>query len=101
MPLKKSNNGWFSLKEKLMSVSTYIYIFHFLLHSINEKSIGILKIFAFRFLKELHILECPEHYFTIFTKCLPVYDTNFAAKLVDRIARNLTFSCILIQTDAD
>ena len=33
-----------------------------------------MKIFNFRFLTDLHVLECPEHDFRIFIKCLSLYD---------------------------
>ena len=47
--------------------------FYFLLDSIKEKNIKIVKIFDFRFLTDLHVSGCPEHDFTIFRKCLSVY----------------------------
>ena len=45
----------------------------FLLSSIGiEESIGFMKIFNFRFLKDLYVLGCPEHDLTISGKCLSV-----------------------------
>ena len=83
----------------------YALNFYFLLYPSQEENIVILKIFDFRFLTDLHVLECPEHDFTIFTKCLSVCDTNFVAALeqkqMGKYAWNLIFSCILIQTRAD
>ena len=46
--------------------------FYFLLYSIEEKTIEIVKIFDLRFLTDLHVLGLPEHDFTVFTKCLSV-----------------------------
>ena len=47
----------------------------------EEESIGIVKIFVYRFFTDLHVLGCPKHDFTIFTKCLSLCDTNFVATL--------------------
>ena len=49
-----------------------IFVFYLLLYSIYEESIRVVKIFEFLFSMDLHILGCPEHKFTIFTKCLSV-----------------------------
>ena len=48
-----------------------IFPFYFLLYT-QEKSIGFVKIFDFRFSMALHVLRCPEHDLTIFRKCLSV-----------------------------
>ena len=45
---------------------------YFLLLSISGKRIGIVKIFDFLFLTDLHVLRCFEHDFAIFTKCLSI-----------------------------
>ena len=65
-----------------------------------KESIGFVKIFDFRFLMDLHILECPEHDLTICGKCLSlcrrVCDKNFVAcitrELMNRISWNFIFS---------
>ena len=43
--------------------------FYFLLYSISDENIGIVKIFDFRFLTYLHTLGCIKHDLTIFRKC--------------------------------
>ena len=73
--------------------------------------IGNVKIFYFRFLTDWHLLGCPEHDFTIFTKCLAacrsacLFDTNFVAtleqKLMGRFAWNFISNCSLIWIRAD
>ena len=50
-----------------------------------RKSIGIVKIFDFRFLRYLHVLGCLEHDFTIFIKRLSACDKNFVATLEHKI----------------
>ena len=49
---------------------------------------------------DLNILGCPEHDFTIYTKCLSICNTDFMAalaqKLMDGIAWNYTLSCIIV-----
>ena len=48
-----------------------------------------MQIFYFRFLMDLHVLGCPEHDLTIYTKCLSVYisvcHANFVAPLVEKL----------------
>ena len=53
--------------------------YYFLLHSIQEEIIRLVKIFGSWFLSDLHVLGCLEQDFTIFTKYPSVYDTNFVA----------------------
>ena len=53
--------------------SVFIFIFFYILY---QKNIRIVKLFDFRFLMNLNVLECPEHDFTMLTKfrsiCLSV-----------------------------
>ena len=44
-----------------------------------------MKIFDFQFQTDLHVLGCPYHYFTIFTKSLSVCDTNIVAALAQKL----------------
>ena len=70
--------------------------------------IGFVKIFDFRFLMDLYILECPDHDLTISGKCLYaclsacpcVCDKNFVAsvarELMQKISGNFIFGNTLI-----
>ena len=60
-----------------------MFPYQFLLFSIQEKSIGIVKFFDFWVLTDIHVLGCFQHDFTILRKCLSVgvCYTNFVAAL--------------------
>ena len=72
--------------RKSLSVCMYvtnIFTFFYILY--KEKRIGIVKIFDFLFLTDLHFLECSEHDITIFTKSLSVCITNFMVALQQKL----------------
>ena len=57
-----------------------------------------MQIFDFPFLMNLHVLECPEHDFTISAKCLSVYlfvclypwDKNFVASVAQELMNRIS-----------
>ena len=66
---------------------------------IYKEDVGIVKIFDFRFLTNILILECAEHDFTISTKCLSVYAfINFVAALEQKPISTLHEVAYLVAT---
>ena len=47
--------------------------------------------FDFRFLDDSHVLECPEHDFTILTKCLSAKQKQILFKFLQRYSPNISF----------
>ena len=60
--------------------------YYFLLHSVQEETIGTVIIFDSRFLTGLHVLRCLEHDCIIFAKSLFVWDIHFVALLPQKLS---------------
>ena len=98
----EKNLVWFLIKIILITINFFFFTSYF--STYIEESIGFAQIFDFRFLRDLHVLECPEQDLTIFGKCLSVYvsvclgvcDKNFVAsvarELMNRISWNFIFN---------
>ena len=50
-----------------------------------------MKIFDFRFLMDLPVLERPEHKFTIFSECVSVCDTDFVSVLEQNLKDGILY----------
>ena len=72
------------LKNYYVSV---ISTFQFL--PIKDESIGLVQIFNFRFVMNLHVLGFDEHDLTISAKCLCVRDKNFVVDVAQKVIKNI------------
>ena len=73
------------LKNYYVSV---ISTFQFL--PIKDESIGLVQIFNFRFVMNLHVLGFDEHDLTISAKCLCVRDKNFVESVARELLRGIS-----------